>query len=59
MGTLPYMSPEQIRGLDLDHRTDIWSLAVMLFQSLTGQLPFQREYEAAMLYAIVTDAPLS
>jgi serine/threonine protein kinase len=57
MGTLPYMSPEQIRGLDLDHRTDIWSLAVMLFQSLTGQLPFQREYEAAMLYAIVTDAP--
>jgi serine/threonine protein kinase len=57
MGTLPYMSPEQIRGLDLDHRTDIWSLAVLLFQSLTGQLPFQREYEAAMLYAIVTDAP--
>jgi serine/threonine protein kinase/Tfp pilus assembly protein PilF len=57
MGTLPYMSPEQIRGLDLDHRTDIWSLGVLLFQSLTGQLPFQREYEAAMLYAIVTDAP--
>ena len=57
MGTLPFMSPEQIRGLDLDHRTDIWSLAVLLFQALTGQLPFQREYEAAMLYAIVTDNP--
>ena len=57
MGTLPYMSPEQIKGLDLDHRTDIWSLAVLLFQSLTGQLPFQREYEAAMLYAIVSDDP--
>ncbi len=57
MGTLPYMSPEQIRGLTLDHRTDIWSLAVLLFQSLTGKLPFQREYEAAMLYAIVTDDP--
>jgi serine/threonine protein kinase len=57
MGTLPFMSPEQIRGLDLDHRTDIWSLAVLLFQALTGQLPFQRDYEAAMLYAIVTDDP--
>ncbi len=57
MGTLPFMSPEQIRGLDLDHRTDIWSLGVLLFQGLTGQLPFQREYEAAILYAIVTDAP--
>jgi serine/threonine protein kinase len=57
MGTLPFMSPEQIRGLDLDHRTDIWSLAVLLFQTLTGKLPFEREYEAAILYAIVTDAP--
>jgi serine/threonine protein kinase len=59
IGTLPFMSPEQIKGLDLDHRTDIWSLAVLLFQALTGQLPFQQEYEAAMLYAIVNDdAPL-
>jgi len=57
MGTLPYMSPEQIRGNTVDHRTDIWSLGVLLFQTLTGQLPFQREYEAAMLYAIVTDDP--
>ncbi|HUI64493.1 MAG TPA: protein kinase [Bacteroidota bacterium] len=55
MGTLPFMSPEQIRGLELDQRTDIWSFAVLLFQALTGKLPFMRDYEAAMLYAIVTD----
>jgi serine/threonine protein kinase len=57
IGTLPFMSPEQIKGLDLDHRTDIWSLAVLLFQVLTGQLPFHQEYEAAMLYAIVNEDP--
>lgn len=57
MGTLPFMSPEQIQGVEVDFHTDIWSLAVLLFEALTGHLPFEREYEAAMLYAIVADDP--
>ncbi|MEW6016400.1 MAG: tetratricopeptide repeat protein [Candidatus Zixiibacteriota bacterium] len=59
IGTLNYMSPEQVRGEELDCRTDIFSLAVMLYEMLTGHLPFQGEYEAAVLYSIVSEEPPS
>jgi serine/threonine protein kinase/tetratricopeptide (TPR) repeat protein len=57
LGTLSYMSPEQAEGSSADQRSDIWSLGVVLYELLTGELPFKAEHEAALLYLIVNEEP--
>jgi len=56
-GTAAYMSPEQVRGQTADHRTDIWSLGVTLYEMLTGQLPFRGDYEMSIMYSILNESP--
>jgi len=57
VGTLAYMAPEQIQGGDVDARSDVFSFGVVLFEMLTGRIPFRGEHEAAMVYSIVNEEP--
>jgi non-specific serine/threonine protein kinase/serine/threonine-protein kinase len=61
MGTVAYMSPEHVMGQEIDHRSDIFSLGVVLYEMLAGERPFQAEHEMAVMYKITNEKhrPLS
>ncbi|MBU1318327.1 MAG: protein kinase [candidate division Zixibacteria bacterium] len=57
LGTVGYMSPEQVRGDEIDHRSDLFSFGVVLYELITKQNPFKRDSEAATLKAVCDDIP--
>jgi serine/threonine protein kinase/Flp pilus assembly protein TadD len=57
VGTLAYMAPEQIQGGEVDARSDIFSFGVVLFEMLTGILPFRGEHDASIMYSILNEEP--
>ena len=57
VGTIAYMSPEQIVAGEVDHRTDLWAYGVILYEMLAGERPFRGEHEAAIMYEILNVEP--
>lgn len=58
-GTITYMSPEQVDNANIDTRSDIWSLGVVFYEMLTGQMPFKDNFKNAIMYSIMNEDPES
>lgn len=58
MGTMAFMSPEQISGEEVGHRTDIWSLGVVMYEMLTGRLPFEGDQGVVIMHSIINKSPI-
>jgi serine/threonine protein kinase len=59
MGTIDYIAPEQIEGRDVDARTDVYSFGCVLYECLTGSVPFKKSTEAAVLWAHIQEEPIA
>ncbi|MGD9346225.1 MAG: protein kinase, partial [Candidatus Aminicenantes bacterium] len=57
IGTVAYMSPEQAKGEDIDRRTDIWSLGAMFYEMLSGERPFKKSHDQALIFSILNEEP--
>jgi Tol biopolymer transport system component len=59
LGTVPYMSPEQVQAKPVDHRSDIFSLGILLYEMATGRRPFRGDNDASVISAVLKDRPPS
>ncbi|KAA3659087.1 MAG: tetratricopeptide repeat protein [Calditrichaeota bacterium] len=57
VGTASYMSPEQAQGDEVDQRSDLWAFGVVLYEMLSGEMPFRGDYEQALIYSIINEEP--
>jgi len=57
LGTPAYMSPEQVNGEAIDKRADIWSVGILIYEMISGKLPFIGEYEQSIVYSILNEEP--
>jgi len=57
MGTVAYMSPEQVQSTNVDHRADLWALGVMMYEMLTGQRPFKGDIDPAVIFSLTQTNP--